>query len=86
MRFYVHAIQFNKEAQAENRTVPKACDTLNEALTAYHDQLTRDHKNKTLGWSMVWITSSISAKPIKEEEYVADPDPVEIPAEETVAE
>lgn len=86
MRFYVHAIQFNKVAQAENRTVPKACNTLNEALTEYHDQLARDHKNKTLGWSMVWITSSVSAAPIKEEKYIADPDPADIPTDETVTE
>lgn len=82
MRFYVHSIQYNKIAQAENRSVPKAFDTLNEAKTAYHDQLARDHKNETLSWSMVWITSDVSAKPIKEEKYEEDVKPEVIVDEE----
>ena len=71
MRYYVYSIQYNKVVGAENRSVPKACDTLNDALTEYHDQLARDHKNKTLGWSICMVINSAMGVEAKEK-YIAD--------------
>lgn len=73
MRFYVLAIQYNKEKEAENRTAPKAFDTLNKAKAEYHAQLTKDYNNATLGWSLVMIIDSNGrALPEYTEKYVAD--------------
>jgi len=58
MRFYVLAIQYNKEKQAENRTAPKGFDTLNDAKKEFHTQLSRDMGNATLSWSLVMIINS----------------------------
>lgn len=58
MRYYVIFIQFNKDAQAENRTVPKAFDTLDDAIAEFHTQMGKDMKNATLGWSMGTIINS----------------------------
>lgn len=55
MRYYVVAIQYNAEAEAENRTVPKAFDTKDEAIAEFHSQLAKDMKNATLGWSICII-------------------------------
>jgi len=55
MRYYVTAIQYNKDAEAENRTVPYAFDTLNEAKQKFHEILGSDMKNATLGWSVAVI-------------------------------
>lgn len=58
MRYYVIAIQHNKEAQAENRTVPKAYDTRNEAIREFHRQLSTDMNNSTLDWSLCMVVNS----------------------------
>lgn len=57
MRFYLTSIQFNKEAQAENRTAPKAFDKLEDAVTEFFSQVAKDRKNATLGWSVNYITN-----------------------------
>lgn len=53
MRYYVTSIQFNKEKQSENRSVPFAFDSLNEAKQKFHEILGSDMKNATLSWSVV---------------------------------
>jgi hypothetical protein len=58
MRFYVVAIQHNKEKDAENRTVPKAFDDEKAALAEYYRQLGADLNNKTLDWGILWILNS----------------------------
>lgn len=57
-RFYVLTIQYNKVAQAENRTAPKAYDDMLSAKQEYHAQLGKDMANVTLGWSVVYILDS----------------------------
>lgn len=58
MRFYVVAIQHNKEKNAENRTVPKAFDSEKLAIAEYHRQMSSDMNNTTLDWGIVWVLNS----------------------------
>ncbi len=55
MRFYVLAIQYNRVAEAENRTAPKAYNTKDEAIAEWHRQLSTDMKNDSLGWSLCMV-------------------------------
>lgn len=52
MRYYLVTIQYNKDAKAENRTVPKSFGTLDEAVAAFHKQMGADMSNDTLGWAI----------------------------------
>lgn len=54
-RFYVMFVQHNKEADAENRTVPVAFDEIKKAYQKYYDQLAKDMNNSTLDWSVGYI-------------------------------
>ena len=58
MRYYVIAIQHNKEADAENRSVPKAYDSKLSAKQEFHRQLGVDMNNATLDWGIVSILNS----------------------------
>lgn len=58
MRFYVMFVQYNRVAEAENRSVPKAFDTLDEAVAEFHTQMGKDMKNDTLGWSLGMVINS----------------------------
>lgn len=58
MRFYLVTIQYNKDAQAENRTAPKGFDTLDDAVCAFHKQMGSDMANATLGWAMSIVFDS----------------------------
>lgn len=58
MRYYLITIQYNAEAKAENRTVPKAFDSMEEAIAEFHAQMGRDMKNTTLGWALSLIVDS----------------------------
>lgn len=58
MRFYVFSVQYNKDAQAENRSVPKAFDNRNDAIKEFHRQLANDYGNETLGWSICMVINS----------------------------
>lgn len=58
MRYYVTSIQHNKEADAENRSVPFAFDDYNSALQKFHSQLGADMNNTTLDWSVVIVWDS----------------------------
>lgn len=58
MRYYVTAIQHNKEKDAENRSIPFAFDTLNEAKQKFHEILGNDMKNATLDWSVCILFTS----------------------------
>lgn len=57
MRFYVSAIQHNKNAQAENRTAPTGYNTQFDAETAFYDCLATDRKEATLDWGVVVLFS-----------------------------
>ena len=71
MRYYVFAVQYNKDAGAENRTVPKAYDTRNAAIQEFHRQLAQDYANATLGWSICMVINSATGVEVSEK-YVAD--------------
>lgn len=58
MRYYVLSIQYNKAAQAENRTVPKAFDKREDAIKEFHSQMAKDMGNSTLGWSICMVINS----------------------------
>lgn len=58
MRYYLVTIQYNKESKAENRTVPKAFDNIDDAIAEFHAQMGRDMKNTTLGWALSIIFDS----------------------------
>lgn len=72
MRFYVLSVQYNKDAGAENRTVPKAYNTRNEALAEFHRVLASDMKTPSLGWSICMVINDAMGIEAKEK-YVADP-------------
>lgn len=57
-RFYVMFVQFNKDVNAENRTVPSAFDELDDAVRKFHEQMGKDMKNGTLGWSVGYIVDN----------------------------
>ena len=78
MRYYVLSIQFNKDAQAENRTVPKAYDSRNDAIKEFHNQLSQDMGNPTLDWSICMVINSAMGVEMQEK-YVADVVDVEEP-------
>jgi hypothetical protein len=61
-RFYVMFVQHNKEAAAENRTVPSAYDDLLLARQKFHEQLGKDMKNSTLDWSIGYILDNFGNK------------------------
>ena len=61
-RFYVMFVQHNKEADAENRTVPSAFDDLLLARQKFHEQLGKDMKNETLDWSIGYILDNFCNK------------------------
>ena len=76
MRFYLNAIQYNKNVQAENRSTPKAYNTLTEALVAYHKGIGSDMSNNTLSWVhyLVWNSAGgIHINEKWEEELVSTP-------------
>lgn len=58
MRYYVFSVQFNKDAKAENRTVPKAFDKREDAIKEFHRQMESDMGNATLGWSICMVINS----------------------------
>ena len=58
MRYYLITIQYNMVTQAENRTVPKAYDNLDDAIAEFHTQMGKDMKNETLGWALSMVINS----------------------------
>lgn len=70
MRFYLVTIQFNKEAQAENRTAPKAFDKVEDAIAEFHTQMGKDMKNATLGWALSIVFDS-NGGIIRDEKWIA---------------
>lgn len=76
MRYYVTAIQHNKEKDAENRIVPFAFDTLNEAKQKFHEILGNDMKNATLDWSVCYLFTSEGTM-IMSERWTEEITPVE---------
>ena len=57
MRFYLLTVQHNVEKNAENRVVPKAFDTEEEAIASFHSQMGTDMKNATLDWAISMVVN-----------------------------
>lgn len=74
MRYYLVTVQFNKEKKEENRTVPKAFNTRDEAIAEFHKQMGNDMKNATLGWALNIIFDS-NGGIVKEEKWVEEVQP-----------
>lgn len=53
MRYYVTSIEYNENTQAENRTQPKAYNTLDEAKKEFHHILSQNICGATIGWCNV---------------------------------
>ena len=58
MRFYVAAIQHNKDAQAENRTAPTGYNDQFAAETAFYERIATDRKDQTLDWGVAVLFST----------------------------
>lgn len=58
MKFYLITIQYNKEAHAENRSVPKMYETLEQAEADFYEQVGKDMKNAKLGGSLNMVINS----------------------------
>lgn len=69
MRFYVMAVQHNKEKNAENRTVPVGFDDEFEARTNFYDTLAKDRKNQTLDWGVVYLLDNMGNNPLERERW-----------------
>lgn len=85
MRFYLITIQYNRVAQAENRTAPKAYDTLDEAVAEFHVQMGKDMKNDSLGWALNMVINSEGGIH-KNEKWTRPVDPEPVPEEEVTEE
>lgn len=86
-RYYVFAVQHNKNVNAENRVAPKGYNSWNEALKEFHRQISTDMGNATLDWSFACIIDSDGLM-LKTEKWVTDiieeePDTEEEPIEPT---
>lgn len=71
MRFYVVTIQHNMVSDAENRSVPKAYDTQNDAIREFHRQMATDMANDTLDWAICRVFNSEN-EIIKAEKWVRE--------------
>ena len=79
MRFYVSAIQHNKNAQAENRTAPTGYNTQFDAETAFYDRLATDRKDATLDWGVAVLFSQDGVLNFKK--WQKPEEPAQTPAE-----
>lgn len=81
IRYYVMFVQHNKEANAENRTVPSGHNDLKEAQQRFYEQMAKDMKNTTLDWSVGYILDNYGN--VIESRYwtdiVEEPEPAEEP-------
>jgi len=84
MRYYVFTVQHNWQANAENRTAPKAFDSMNDAKAEFHKQISQDISNATVDWSLAMIINSDGG--IEDCEKYWGPEKVPTPEPEPVAE
>lgn len=52
-RYYVTSVEFNTEAKAENRSIPKSFDKIDLAKKEFYSRLGNDIGNEKLGWCHV---------------------------------
>lgn len=75
MRYYLLTVQYNKDAGAENRSVPKGFDTREDAIREFHSQMAKDMANSSLGWAFSMVINS--AMGIEKEEKFERPEEIE---------
>lgn len=82
-RYYVMSVEYNKVAQAENRTQPRAYDSLNDAIARLHEVMKNDMTTESTAWAVCYIVDNFG-NTIRHEEYVQDGylDPDEEPVPE----
>lgn len=56
MRYYVHRVEYNQSAQAENRVITPH-DTYDSALEKFHESMRDDIHNEDIIWGNVMITN-----------------------------
>ena len=56
MRYYVHSVEYNQSAQAENRVITPH-DTYDSALEKFHESMRDDIHNEDITWGNVLITN-----------------------------
>lgn len=86
MRFYVFSVQHNMVAGSENRGVPKAYNTLDEAVAEFHREMAADMKNDTLDWALVMVINSEGGIHRNEKWTRPAPEPLPEETEDTVTE
>ena len=60
MKYYVHRVEYNKTAQAENRVISPN-DTYDSALEKFHESMRDDIHNPQIEWGNVIITNQNGA-------------------------
>ena len=70
-RYYVMSVEYSIPAQAENRTQPRAYDSLNEAVARLHEVMRNDMINSDLAWAVCYILDNFG-NTLRHEEYVKD--------------
>lgn len=84
-RYYVMSVEYSIPAQAENRTQPRAYDSLNDATARLHEVMRNDMTNTDLAWAVCYILDNFG-NTLRHEEYIKDgyldSDVVEEPTEE----
>lgn len=77
-RYYVMSVEFSISVQAENRTQPRAYDSLNDAVARLHEVMKDDMRNANVGWAVCYIMDNFG-NTLRHEEYIKDhyldPDP-----------
>lgn len=65
-RYYVTSVEFNKVAQAENRSVPSAFDSLDKAKAKFYTTLANNINNNTISDAVVIMFDSNGNKVMSE--------------------
>ena len=79
MRYYVHRVEYNKTAQAENRVI-NGYDTEDAAKAAFHEYMRDDINNADISRANVLITNEHGVINPKYNEYWEEPKPTPTPS------
>lgn len=80
-KFYVTSVEFNKQAQAENRTVPFSFSNIDDAKKKFYTILGSDIGNPTLSWCNVILWDNYGNLILRE--YWHEQEAVVTPEEQT---
>lgn len=77
-RYYVMTVEFSKVSQAENRSQPKAFDSLNEAKASLYRTMSDDIRNENIAWAVGYIMDNFENTIMHLgyiQDHYLDPDP-----------